>query len=175
MEVTEALATEAGLFGLWSPASFPPTTDWEGELLDDEDVMRHIAAGAFVPINIGADGAFQFVARVGSVAAPAGLSGRERRYAAVVSDAYRFVAPDHDAVISGIEHVGTETGLRVPLPDCAHWRVRVALVDWAAEPGQQRADGGPGPDALPDFVVLLNPEAGEPAYRVRIETFDASG
>ena len=140
------LATDAGLFGLWSPTSFHDIVDyesWEDALLDDEDIVGHVVAGGFVPINIGGDGAYQFVARVGSASAPAGLTERERPYAAVTSDPYLFVATA-GAVISGIEHVGDDPdiGLRVPL-EPGRWAVTVALIDWAAEPGQRDEDGAP--------------------------------
>jgi hypothetical protein len=176
MEITEALATDAGLFGLWSPTSFHDIVDhetWEDALLDDEDIVGHIVSGGFVPINIGGDGAYQFVARVGSASAPAGLTERERPYLAVASEPYLFVATA-GAVISGIEHVGDDPdiGLRVSL-EPGRWRVTVALIDWAAEPGQQDDDGAPKPGALPDFVVLINPEPGDHhGYRTKVETFD---
>jgi hypothetical protein len=176
MEITEALATDAGLFGLWSPTSFHDIVDyetWEDALLDDEDMVRHVVSGAFVPINIGGDGAYQFVVRVGSASAPAGLTERERPYLAVASEPYLFVATA-GAVISGIEHVGDDPdiGLRVSL-EPGRWRVTVALIDWAAEPGQRDDDGAPRPGALPDFVVLINPETGDDhGYRTKAETFD---
>jgi len=174
VEITEALATDAGLFGLWSPTSFHDVVDyetWEAALLEDADIERHIAVGAFVPINIGGDGAYQFVARVGSTSAPAGLTEREHKYLTVMSDPYLFVAAA-GAVISGIEHVGDDPdiGLRIPLEQ-GRWQVTVALVDWTAEPGAQDDDGAPKPGALPDFVVLINPEDGAD-YRAKVETFD---
>ncbi|GIF64742.1 hypothetical protein Ais01nite_27770 [Asanoa ishikariensis] len=175
MDITEALATDAGLFGLWSPTSFHDVVDyetWEAALLEDEDIVRHIAIGAFVPINIGGDGAYQFVARVGSMSAPAELTERERKYLIVTSEPYLFVATA-GAVISGIEHVGDDPdiGLRISL-EPGRWQATVALIDWTAEPGQQDDDGAPKMGALPDFVVLINPESGHADYRQTVETFD---
>ncbi|SNT19054.1 hypothetical protein SAMN05421812_103630 [Asanoa hainanensis] len=174
MEITEALATDAGMWGLWSPTAFHDVVDyetWEDALLEDEDILRHVVAGAFVPINIDGDGAYQFVARVGSASEPAGLTERESAYTLVISDPYLFVATA-GAVISGIEHVGDDpdNGLRIPL-EPGRWQVTVALVDWTAEPGAQDDDGAPKPGALPDFVVLINPGTSG-GYRAKVETFD---
>ena len=39
------MATDAGMFGLWAPAAFGDIVDydtWESELLEDEDIVRHI-------------------------------------------------------------------------------------------------------------------------------------
>ena len=176
MEIDGVLATDAGLFGLWSPTAFRGIVDyesWEPVLLADEDILRQVTAGVFVPITIGADGAFQFLARAGSASAPAEFSARERAWAAVTSEPYLFVATE-GAVLSSIEHVGADAraGLRVPLP-AGRWQVRIALIDWEAEPGQQDGDGLPKAGALPDFVVLINPEgAATDGYRVQVETFD---
>ena len=53
------------------------------------------------------------------------------------------------------------------------WIVTVHLVDWAAEPGSVDTDGEPGPDALADFVVVLEPERSVPSpYSRRLVTFD---
>ncbi|WP_328446218.1 MULTISPECIES: hypothetical protein [unclassified Amycolatopsis] len=175
MDVTGVVATDAGLFGLWSPASFAGVVDyptWEAALLDDDDLKRHIVAGAFVPVNIGDDGAFQVLARAGSESAAAGLTQRERRYLLAASKPYLFRTTG-DAKISGIEHVGAavDAGLRVPLP-AGRWSVTIALIEWDAEPGQKDTAGRPAPTALPDFVLLLNPDRGAGRYRTEIRTFD---
>lgn len=176
MELTAALGTDAGLFGLWSPPAFGSIVDydsWEAALLEDDDIVGHIRAGVFVPINIGGDGAFQFLARVGSPAEPARLTEREQKYVVVVSEPYLFVAIG-GAVVSGIEHVGAEpaAGLRIPLP-AGRWQVAVALIDWGAEPGQRDSEGKPKPGALPDFTLLINAELGTvDEYRTRVDTFD---
>lgn len=175
MEVTGVIATDAGMFGLWSPASFDDIVDydtWESALLEDDEIKRHITAGAFVPVNIGSDGAFQVLARVGSASTTASLTERERQYLLVSSEPYLFVTSG-DAKISGIEHVGAEAdaGLDVPLPS-GRWSVTVALIEWDAEPGQKDSDGQPTPTALPDFTLLINPETGTDDYRTEVHTFD---
>lgn len=176
VEVTGVMATDAGMFGLWSPASFGDIVDydtWESALLDDDDIARHIVAGAFVPVNIGGDGAFQVVARVGSATARASLTERERQYVLVSSQPYLFITTS-DAIISGIEHVGAvaEQRLHVPLP-AGRWSVTISLIDWGAEPGQKDDSGRPAPTALPDFTLLINPEDGTTGtYRTKIQTFE---
>lgn len=175
MEVTGVLGIDAGLGGLWSPAAFAGVVDydtWEAELLEDADIARHITAGAFVPVNIGSDGAFQVLARVGTASAAADLTARERRYLVVSSEPYLFVA-DGDAMISGLEHVGADAdvGVRVPLGP-GRWSVTVALIGWADEPGQKEADGRAAATALPDFTLLINPAGDGGRYRTAVETFD---
>jgi hypothetical protein len=176
VEVTGVMATDAGMFGLWAPAAFGGIVDydtWESELLDDEDLVRHIVGGAFVPVNIGADGAFQVVVRIGSASAPARLTERERQYVLVSSEPYLFFTSG-DAMISGIEHVAAEAnhGLRVPV-QAGRWTVTISLIDWGAEPGQRDNAGRPVLTALPDFTLLINPEDGAARnYRSNVQTFD---
>jgi hypothetical protein len=148
------------LFGLWSPPPFRSIVDydsWETELLEDKDILRHIAAGVFVPITIGGDGAFQFLARVGSPSAPAELTDRGRAFRVVTSAPYLFIAND-GAVVTGIEHVGADTkpGLHVPMAP-GRWQVTVSLIDWTAEPRQQ--------EGRPKFeqIAQQEPVATEPS------------
>jgi hypothetical protein len=176
MQITGVMATDAGMFGLWSAARFRDVVDydtWEAALLEDEDIARHIAAGALVPVNIGSDGAFQLAARVGSTTTPAELTERERRYAVVASEPYLFICAGR-AVISGIEHVSADpdAGLSLPL-STGRWSVIVSLIDWGAEPGQRDDSGRPAPTALPDFTLLINPEHDTAThYRTSVDTFD---
>lgn len=176
MEFTGVMATDAGMFGLWSPASFSDVVDydtWELQLLEDEDIVRHIVAGAYVPVNIGGDGAFQVVARIGSIDCPASLTERERQYLLVSSEPYLFITTGR-AVISGIEHVEAEPdqGLHISLP-AGRWSVTISLIEWVAEPGQKDDAGFPAPTPLPDFTLLINPEPGTTGkFRTRVETFD---
>ncbi|GAA2691211.1 hypothetical protein Apa02nite_032750 [Actinoplanes palleronii] len=174
VEFSEAVASGAGMFGLWSPPAFRGVVDygtWEAELLEDQDIDRHIRSGAFVPINIHSDGEFQFLVRIGSAGLPAALTVRERAYLVVASEPYLFVATD-GALLSGIEHAGAKPGpaLRVPLPP-GRWQVCIFLLDWTAEPGHQDREGAPLPGALPDFTLLLNPAPPTAVFRTSIETF----
>ncbi len=161
MEIAGMMRTNSGMFGLWSPAAFGHVSDydsWEAELASDEDIARHVAAGAFVPINSGLDGDFKITVRVGSSDAPAELTDRERRYLLVSSDPYLFLSPGV-GVVSSIEYVHAmgDVGLQVPLP-VGRWRVRVALIEWDKEPGQRDEQGQALPTSLPAFMLLINPE-----------------
>ena len=99
------------------------------------------------------------------------LSEREARYLTVSSpQPYLFVSTGK-AYVTGIEHVDSQ-----PVPAAAvalgagRWACSVHLIDWEAEPGMA-TDDGPHPDALPDFVVLVNPvEPGE-SYRTDFLSF----
>src|SRR5579862_3852813 len=86
-------ATDCGMVALWDPASFQNVTDfdtWEPELVEDEDIERHIKVGAFVPLYIHSDGCFEVEVRVGGPGAFAVLSDRERQYLGPTSQAYLF-------------------------------------------------------------------------------------
>ncbi|MBL7490419.1 hypothetical protein I6A60_40195 [Frankia sp. AgB1.9] len=176
MEVAGELATAAGMLAMWAPRSFESVVDyetWESVLLEDEDIRAQVLAGAFVPVNIGADGAFGITARVDSISAPAVLTDRERQHLLVSSAPYLFVSTG-EAVISGVEHVRgvPYLGLKAPVP-AGRWQVTVNLIDWQAEPGCRDEAGKPAPNALSDFVLLINPERGaDTQYRTQIQTFD---
>ncbi|MFJ2744294.1 hypothetical protein ACIO3O_32105 [Streptomyces sp. NPDC087440] len=162
--------TDAGMLALWDPEHFTAVVDhdtWENELLEDEDIARHIEAGAFVPLNVGGDGTFEVAVRVGTTAAPARPTAREAAHTLVTSDPYLFVSPG-GAHLGGIETVGSD-GYAIPLSPGRH-TVTVHLIDWEAEPGSR---------TLPDFLVLLTPVSpvspwdgrGTP-FRTSVQTFD---
>lgn len=179
-EVRGTVATNAGMFLLWNPEQVARVVDydsWESELLEDEDIGRHVAAGSAIPINIGADGAFEMVVRVGSGETPASLTEREARYLTISSDAYLF-SSDGVARLTGIEDVGIgspNAGLRASVP-AGRWSVAVNLIAWDEEPGARDSSGNPGHGALPDFVLLLTPaRTGKYAYRQELATFPEPG
>ncbi|MEU8815103.1 hypothetical protein [Actinoplanes sp. NPDC048796] len=166
MEVTGTMVTDVAVGALWAPGAFDRIVD------HDEDIAGHIAAGTLVPVDIESDGRFAFVARIGTAAAPARWTEREREYAYATSAPYLLTTAG-GAVISGLEHVRADPsdGVRFPLP-AGRWTVTVALIDWESEPGQTDDDGEPAPTALPDLTILLNPETDPtPTYRTSAETF----
>jgi hypothetical protein len=76
------------MHALWNPSRFTGIIDyqtWEDALLDDDDITEHVRAGKLVPINIGGDGAFQFLVRVGTAGQAATLTGREKHHTSVQS------------------------------------------------------------------------------------------
>ena len=178
-QLCRAFATASGMLALWEPHHFDGITDydtWEPELLEDTDISRHIQQGAFVPINIHADGAFQCAVRVGTAGSPAVLSERERRYLVVSSEPYLFRSRDRVA-ISGLEHIGRSPGESasfIPLAS-GDWAVTIHLIEWTGEPGAQTPDGQPTATALADFVVLLNPAAAGTHFRTKVDTFEEPG
>lgn len=167
--------TDSGMHGLWRPSAFAAVHDydsWERELFEDEDIARHIAAGALVPINIGSDGVFEIEVRFGTAAAPAQLSEREAAYLTFSSDPYRFVS-DGEMCVSGVEYVTFVPDAyvgRLPLP-AGEYSVVVHLIAWDQEPGMVGADGSPSADALPDYVVLIGAPDGDSRYRTDLRTF----
>ena len=170
-------ATDAGMHVLWNPSHFTDVTDyetWESALLEDDDIIRRIEAGELVPINIGSDGAFQFLVRVGAVGRAPVLTRRERQYLVVSSQPYLYLS-DGTARLTGVERVCADPGpaapaLTVPAGPSA---VTVHLIAWDDEPGAKDAQGQPVPGALPDFIVLIGPEdMTYRPFRTRLQTFD---
>ena len=142
-------ATDAGMPALWDRQDFEGITGyetWEPELLEDEDIQRHILAGAYVPLYIRSDGAFGCEVRVGDTSSPAVLSTREQEYHFMTSQPYLFSSPG-EAYLSGIEHV-------------------------EGEPGAKGEDGQHVAGALPNFLVLLNLVTGQEELRTKVDTFD---
>ncbi|MGW3210086.1 hypothetical protein [Streptomyces sp. NPDC001135] len=174
--VPVTVATDAGMLALWSPAAFSDVVDyetWEPQLLEDEDQLRHIRAGAFVPVNIRSDGTFGVVVRVGSAEGEARLTDRESAYVLVSSKPY-FFRSQGVACLSGIEGVCGQ-----PWPDTVQIAVAegehavvVHLIDWEADPGSTLA-GKPSANALAGFVGLINPASSASGpFRVATETFE---
>ncbi|MBX3442485.1 MAG: hypothetical protein KF774_08755 [Planctomyces sp.] len=160
---------------LWDQSAFAGVSDydsWSRELLNDADIARHIAAGHFVPLNIGSDGAMDVEVRVGTDSARAGLTDRETKHLIVASEPYRLQSTGAVGV-SGIEQVTLplERGVGTLSLPAGEYAVRVHLIAWDEEPGMQ-TDEGPAPGALPDYVVLVNPSAPGGAYRTNANTFD---
>ena len=176
-DLLTSVATDSGLFALWAPGAFAHVVDldsWESELLDDQDLIRHISAGHLVPINIGSDGVFGFGVRLGTSDHPAELTERERLHLVVSSEPYWLV--DAGQVrLSGIEHVEAnppEAVTRIDVGKGDH-TVAIHLIDWKAEPGSCDANGSPAGHALPDFMILINRlRSSDGPFRIKVQTFD---
>lgn len=168
-------ATGSGMHCLWDRKAFASVSDydsWERELLQDQDIARHISAGALVPLNIGSDGAMAIEVRLGTSGAPAALSERETTYLIVRSEPFLFRSSGSIGV-GGLESVegAPRNGVgTVELPP-GDYAATVHLIAWDEEPGMQ-TDDGPAADALPDYVVLLQPAEPSTKYRQKIETFE---
>lgn len=99
--------SDAGIVAVWNSASFTDIDGaeaWEDVLLDDEDIVRHTAAGCLVPINIGADGAWQILVRSATVRGSATLTEREAACVLVSSEPYLLVSVG-TAIVSGYERI----------------------------------------------------------------------
>ncbi|MGW9479801.1 hypothetical protein ACWGRK_16680 [Saccharomonospora azurea] len=175
LRISHAVATSAGFFGVWRESAFNHINElsqWESEIADDSALEQQIAAGAFVPINIGGNGSFQFAVR--GVEKPRSLSARERSYLLVSSEAYLLVS-DGLLELGGIEAVGNYADVgkvKIPL-DSGKYAAVIHLVDWQAEPGSRGADGNPSVGALPDFIVEIFVDFHSGLkYRTKVETFD---
>ena len=171
----QAFATDAGIHCLWNDTAFSGVNDydtWEKELLDDADIERHIRAGDFVPLYIHSDGVVEIQVRVGSVEAPAVLSAREAKYLAVASEPYLFRSRGR-LCVSGIEYVsaGPDESVGTTPLSVGDYAVTVALLAWDEEPDMRDAQGSPKSTALPDFLVLVNPQVGTEDFRTTVETF----
>lgn len=177
LNVSCAVATSAGLFGVWRASAFAYVSEleqWEDEVAETSNLERQISSGAFVPINIGGNGAFQITVR--GVEFPGSLSEREQSYLLASSEPYLLIS-DGVLELGGLEAVGNYSGaekVEIQL-DSGRYAVVVHLVDWQAEPGSREPHGEPASDALPDFIVEISADLpGQSGYRTKAETFDRS-
>ena len=151
---------------LWDLLPFRSIDDyesWERELLEDNGIQRHAAAGHLVPINIHSDGAFAFVVRVDPGGSPALTSDEERRVV-VSSDPYLFRSTGTLA-LSGIEHVHREPEPRVVVTaqvESGDYEARVFLMDYDDIPDKT--------ENHPDFILLIG-RVSASSHRTSIETF----
>lgn len=161
MKMRKACTTDAGMWGVWDYANFRNIKDyesWEAELLDDSDIIRHINAGHFVPVNIYTDGCFEFEVRAGRAGNEESLTDREKRYLTVSSKTY-LLRSSGQICFGGYEYVSNtaDEGIgcfSVPKGD---YSVTVHMIEWSKEPGTKDSKGNPTADALPDFVIIANP------------------
>jgi hypothetical protein len=170
--------TGSGMLCVWNPDAFAGVADydsWERELCEDKDILRHIIDGAFVPVGIhrGLDGAFGVHLRVGNSEEVAKLTEREAMYVLGHSEPYLFKTSGQ-LCLGGLEqvegHPGSQVGqVTVPEGEYAVW---VYLLAWDDEPGMKDSLGRPKPEALPDFVVLVNPKPNGIQFRQQVRALD---
>jgi hypothetical protein len=177
LNITTAVATGAGLFGIWRASAFVEVVgldSWEEQAAEDTALRQHIDDGSFVPINIGGDGSFQMAVR--GVETPGQLDERESQYLLVSSKPYLIIS-DGFLELGGLEAVGSYSGaekVEVEL-DEGRYCVVIHLLDWKAEPGSVDADGNPTSSALSDFVIEVFKEPLDGLeYRLEVETFERS-
>jgi hypothetical protein len=159
------------MLALWRGSAFADVDGydaWESRV--NERLADAIASGELVPVGIQSDGAYGVRVAV----APDAPTQRETAYTVVTSEPYLLVADDGPVWLSGIEAVGDEQAspMRLSLPE-GRYCVRASIIAWDGEPGAIGPDGRPGPDALPDFLVLVEPSHGCDTFRTDENTFDA--
>jgi len=174
--ISGTFATDAGMLALWNGECFDGVVDyetWEQELLEDADIERYIRAGAFVPIYINSDGAFECVVRAADESGPACLSAREQQYQFMTSQSYLFRGTE--VRLSGIEKIEADPADTVGRYNlnAQDYAVTISMIRWDDEPGAKDESGAPTPTALPDFVILMNiAETGAGPFRTTVQTFD---
>ena len=178
-QLRRTLITGSAAFGVWDSQHFSAVHDyetWEAELLEEEDIERHIAAGHFVPITIYSDGAFEFEVRVGVGEARSSLNSRERQHLIASSEPYLFRSAG-ELNISGIEFVEATPEEQVGQLQiiAGEYDIIVHHNAWENEPGAKDAQGQPSPEALADFVVLVNKSDGTVQnYQTEFNTFESA-
>lgn len=162
--------TGAGLCALWDPSRFTDVVEleqWEDLFCEDESIVRLITEGAFVPLNIGGDGAFQVAVRTES------LTARERNVLAATSQPYQLITQGR-MQLGGLEEIGSCVGGATEFAfDAGIYSVIVHLIDSGADAASVDADGKLTAEALPDFIVTITsttPENGV-VYRTDVRTF----
>ena len=173
-----AFRTDAGLLCLGARLLSPPsstTPTW-----DRDSAMTRTSSGTSQPATSCPSTSALTVrsksrCASGSADSPAALGERERSHLEVSSQPYRFTC-DGELRLSGVEHVYGTPDDNVARLDLipGEYAVVVHLVAWDREPGMLTAAGTPSPEALPDFVVTVNPATQPTTYRTLVETFDRS-
>jgi len=167
--------TDAGMLALWSPRPFADIVDydsWERQLCADDDILRHVRDGHFVPVNIGRDGAFDVTVRT-ATDGDATPTEREARHLWQSSAPYLLVS-EGEVCLSGLEHIGAdleyEGVTRIPL-GAGRYKVVIHIFDDEAEAAALDDSADPTPDVLSGFFVFISPEkTPAPTYRVRLKT-----
>ena len=167
------LATDCGMWGLWDSEAYKSIDNydkWEPLFVEDEDIQKQVESTSFIPIYIHSDGVCSFEVKIDG-----SLSEREKKYICVSSEKYLFHSSGK-AYLSGIDNIGFTFNenevLELPLAE-GYYAVTVHLISWDEEPGAYLENGEISPDALPDFIVIIESGAApDGAYRKNIETFD---
>lgn len=166
------LMTDSGMFGVWNYQSFSHIVDydtWDPELCEDEDILKQISGGKFVPIDLG-DGVASVDVRIDS---PNTMNSREKEYLLVPSKPYKL-RTSGKVCVSGIEYIGKDPSATQTLTfdvEAGEYTVYVNLIDWNQEPEAMDAEGNPTENALPDVIVFITKEKPKEVFRCDLETF----
>lgn len=170
-DISRIVRTNAGMCALWQPESFEfdEFEDWEDWATENQNLTASATSGLFVPINVGGDGVFQIAVRWDR---DAGLIESEQRCLLAVSDPYLVVSQGR-LVLGGLEDVGdAEFASSNAIPIAAgRYAVTINLIDWKADLPSVDSSGKPTENALPDFVIVIEPAIDGP-YRTEVQTFE---
>lgn len=166
------LDTASGMWGLWNYDTYKHIDDydkWESLFCEDEDIVKQIESHCFVPVYIFEDGCRSFTIRIDEE-----ISQREKDYICVQSEEYLLKSTGR-VIVSGIDKIeqkiSSERVIELDLPE-GYYSVKTYLIAWDEELGAYLDDGEISPNALSDFVVIINSNANlELEYRTKINTF----
>lgn len=160
---------------LWDPHHFPMVADpesWQAQLGSEEALLGHVAGGFLVPLRTNAPGVYDLEVRVSWSDAEVGVDEREAGRVLATSGPFLFRSSGL-VCFGGLEFLESmpvpEVGTLGILP--GDYECRIHLVDWAEEPGCLDEEGLKSQEALPDFIVLLNPVRPGFCPEVSLQTF----
>ena len=173
--IKQTISTDAGMWCIWNIDRFSNILsyeDWEKIFLDNLLIKQLIEQKVFVPINIGSDGSFQFEIKIGTKEKEAILNEREKKYLRSTSKNYCILSNGKLAV-SGLEKIGEVEhdidNVCIVYTDNTEYIVSINLIEWDKEPNMKDAEGFPTKEALPDFIILLNPVDENVKYKFSTE------
>lgn len=175
--ITGVVGTVAGMHVLWTPTPARRWRDlasWPRDPAARSELRWMVRSAVMVPIHLQVSGAFAFAVRVGSQDVPAQLTDREDKCRALISAPYRLRTPSGRLFLSGVERLQTMQpveSLRLDVRP-GDYAVTIHLIDVDLDPQSKAADGSWRPDALPDFVLTLQPVTAPIDFRDELETFD---
>jgi hypothetical protein len=168
----KVLATDSGMWGIWDYYTYSHIDsyeDWDKIFYENINIEKQIVQNTFVPINIRQDGSFEFQVKINDK-----LDNREEKYLLVKSKPYLFQTAGK-IKLCGIEKIEKN----IKENDCltldiekGKYTINICLIQWDQEPNMRLENGTPKPNALPDFIVLINSVENENIeYNKNIETF----
>jgi hypothetical protein len=175
MAVAGVVGTVAGMHVLWTPMPARPWRDlanWQRDPAARSELRWMLRHGVIAPIAVQLNGAFAFAVRVGTEDEPAQLTEREDDCRALISAPY-LIRTAGRLFLSGVEQLHTMAptqSLRLDVP-AGDYAATVHLIDVDLDPDSRAADGNWRADALPDFVLTLQPVTSAINFRHELATF----
>lgn len=166
------LSTNSGMWGIWDYETYKHIDEydkWDKLFCEDEDIIKQIKNKTFIPAYIFQDGSCSFTVKIDEE-----LNEREEKYVCVKSEPY-LLKTSGKVVVSGIEHIDKKLNdtntIIINLPS-GEYSVKIFLLSWDEEPGAYLENGEVNPNALSDFVIIIQSNANSDIqYREKINTF----